>query len=98
MATLTVKSVVIDPEENPNDADWVAVILALPDFKIVTIRPLIDIISDPAASVVNVYVENVLVFVEVGFGRLNGNVPYSRGITTKFDNTGTVSVAIYTYS
>jgi hypothetical protein len=98
MATFTVKSVVIDPEENPNDADCVAVIFALPDFKIVTVRPLIDMNSDPEVSVVKVYVENVLVFVEVGFVRLNGGVPYSRGKTTKFDNTGTISVAIYTYS
>jgi hypothetical protein len=98
IATFTVKSVLIDPEEYPKDADCVAVIIALPDFRIVTVRPLIDIISAPKASVVKVYVENVLLFVEVGFVRLNGGIPYTRGITTKLDNTGVNSVAIYTYS
>jgi hypothetical protein len=87
---------VIDPEANPNDADCVAVIYAFPAFKIVTLRPLIDIISDPEASVVKVYVENVLVFVDVGFVKSKGGEPYTRAGTTKFDNTGAIRFAIYT--
>jgi hypothetical protein len=76
VATFTVKSVLIDAVEKPNDADCVAVIMALPDFKIVTVRPFMDITdSAPKLSVVNVYVEIELVFVDVGFVKSNGGDP-----------------------
>jgi hypothetical protein len=54
IAIFTVKILVIDAEENPSDADCVAVIFAFPAFRIVTVSPLIDIICDPEVSVVNV--------------------------------------------
>jgi hypothetical protein len=54
VAIFTVKILVIDAEENPSDAVCVAVIFAFPAFRIVTVSPLIDIICDPAVSVVNV--------------------------------------------
>jgi hypothetical protein len=98
VATFTVNNVVIDPEENPEEADCVAVINALPAFKIVTVRPLIDMICAPELSVVNVNIENVLVLVEVGSVKSNGDDPNARGDTAKFDNTGCISVAMYTYS
>jgi hypothetical protein len=75
VATFTVNNVLIDPDENPKDADCVAVMIAFPDFKIVTVRPFIEITSAPGLSVVNVYVENVLVFVDVGSVKLNGGEP-----------------------
>jgi hypothetical protein len=75
VATFTVNNVRIDPEANPNDANCVAVIYALPDFKIVTVRPFIEITSAPGLSVVNVYVEKVLVFVDVGSVKMNGGEP-----------------------
>jgi hypothetical protein len=45
---------------------------------------------------VKVYVENVLVFVDVGFVKSKGGEPYTRAGTTKFDNTGAIRFAIYT--
>jgi len=97
IAIFTVKIIVIDAEENPSVADCVAVIFAFPAFRIVTVSPLIDIICDPEVSVVNVKVASALVFVEVGLDRVNGTDPYTRGSTTKFDNTGTCSVPIDVY-
>jgi hypothetical protein len=97
VAIFIVKFVLIDAEENPNVADCVAVIVALPAFSIVTVSPLIEINCDPEESVVNVYVANTLVFVEVGFDRVNGIDPKTRGATTKLDNIGTCNVPIYVY-
>lgn len=85
----------IEPDEKPKDGDCVAVIVAFPDFIMVTVRPDIDITSNPEASVVNVKVENVLVFDDIGFVKSKGGEPNTRGITTKFDNTGGISVAMY---
>ena len=47
VATFTVNNVRIDPDENPKDADCVAVMIAFPDFIIVTVRPVMEINSDP---------------------------------------------------
>jgi hypothetical protein len=86
MATFTEKVAVIDPEVYTDVAACVAVIVTVPDFKMVRRLPA-DIVATSVSLLVNV---NSPLLVEVGFGNSNGPDPYIRGSITKFDNSGVV--------
>jgi hypothetical protein len=86
MATFTEKVAVIDPEVYTDVAACVAVIVTVPDFKMVRRLPA-DIVAISVSLLVNV---NSPLLVEVGFGNSNGADPYTRGSIMKFDNTGVV--------
>jgi hypothetical protein len=89
VAIFTVKSAVMDADKNPASTPRVAVIVVLPDFRIVTSRP--DMVATSVLLLVNVNIPPL--GEDVGSVKLNGTVPYTRGATTKLVNTGVVIVA-----
>lgn len=93
VARFTVKFAVIVADENPGLGDCIAVITACPALTIVTVLP--DMSATATLLLANVNPATGLVFVETGFVKSNGAVPYTRGATTKFERIG-VMVAIYT--
>lgn len=93
VAIFTVKFAVIVADENPDDTACIAVMTACPALTIVTVLP--DMVATATLLLVNVNVAAGLVFVDTGFVKSNGAVPYTRGATLKFVRIGVV-VAIYT--
>ena len=87
------KFVEILADEYPGVAVCVAVITVWPALIMVTVRP--DMSATAVLLDVNVNVAAELVFVDAGFVKSNGAVPYARGATLKFVSIG-VMVAIYT--
>jgi CRISPR/Cas system-associated exonuclease Cas4 (RecB family) len=71
VATLTVKIAVIDAEVYSETALWVAVIIVLPEFIMVT-SPLGVTVATSILLLVNI---NVPLLVEVGSVNWNGDVP-----------------------
>ena len=94
VAIFTVKLAVINADEYPGVAACVALITVCPALIMVTVRP--DMSATAVLLDVNVNVAAELVFVDVGFVKINGGYPYARGATLKFVSIG-VMVAIYTY-
>jgi hypothetical protein len=92
VATFTVNDREIEAElKNGSVAACVAVIIVVPDFNIVTIRPEID--ATVGSLLVNVNAPTL--FVETGIGNSNVDTePKVRGGTSNAVNTGVV--AIYT--
>jgi hypothetical protein len=93
VAIFTVKLAVINADEYPVVAACVAVIMDCPALMMVTVRP--DMSATAVLLLVNVKFAAESVFVDVGFVKSNGAVPYTRGATLKFVSIG-VMVAIYT--
>jgi hypothetical protein len=93
VARFTVKFAVFITDENPGVAACITVITVCPALTIVTVLP--DMSATATLLLVNVNVAAGLVFVETGFVKSNGAVPYTRGATTKVERVG-VMVAIYT--
>ncbi len=93
VARFTVKLAVMDADEYPGVAVWVAVITVCPALRMVTVLP--DMIATAVLLLVNVNVAAVLVFVDVGCNRSNCALPYTRGVTLKFVSIGVI-VVIYT--
>jgi hypothetical protein len=93
VARFTVKFAVIVADECPGVAACIAVITACPALTIVTVLP--DIPATATLLLANVNVAAGLIFVDTGFVKSNGAVPYTRGATLKLVRIG-VTVAIYT--
>jgi hypothetical protein len=76
----------MDADKTPASTARVAVIVVLPDFRIVTIRP--DMVATSVLLLVNVNTPPL--GEDEGSVKLNGAVPYTRGATTKLVKTGVV--------
>ena len=84
----------MDADKTPASTDRVAVIVVLPDFSIVTVRP--DMVATSVLLLVNVNIPPL--GSDVGLVKLNdASVPYTRGATTKLVNTGVVMAAATDY-
>jgi len=89
VAIFTVKTAVMDADVYPVSTARVAVIVVLPAFRIVTLRP--DMVATSVLLLVNVNIPPL--GEDEGSVKSNGAVPYTRGATTKLVNTGVVMVA-----
>jgi hypothetical protein len=86
VAIFTVKTAVMDADVYPVSTARVAVIVVLPAFRIVTLRP--DMVAISVLLLVNVNIPPL--GEDEGSVKSNGAVPYTRGATTKLVNTGVV--------
>jgi hypothetical protein len=86
VAIFTVKSAVMDADKTPVSTARVAVIVVLPAFRIVTLRP--DMVATSVLLLVNVNIPPL--GEDEGSVKSNGAVPYIRGATTKLVKTGVV--------
>ena len=93
VAIFTVKFAVIVADEYPGVAACVAVITVCPALIIVTVRP--DMSATAVLLLVNVNVAAESVFVDTGFVKTNGAVPYTRGATLKFVSIGVMVAILY---
>jgi hypothetical protein len=89
VAIFTVKTAVMDADVYPVSTARVAVIVVLPAFRIVTLRP--DMVAISVLLLVNVNIPPL--GEDEGSVKSNGAVPYTRGATTKLVKTGVVMVA-----
>jgi hypothetical protein len=95
VAIFTVKFELIVADEYPGVAACVAVITVCPALIMVTVRP--DMSATAVLLLVNVNVAAESVFVDTGFVKINGAVPYTRGATLKFVSIGVmVAISIHT--
>jgi hypothetical protein len=80
----------MDADKTPASTARVAVIVVLPDLRIVTVRT--DMVATSVLLLVNVNIPPL--GSDVGLVKLNdASVPYTRGATTKLVNNGVVMVA-----
>jgi hypothetical protein len=86
VAIFTVKTAVMDADVYPVSTARVAVIVVLPAFRIVTLRP--DMVAISVLLLVNVNIPPL--GEDEGSVKSNGAVPYTRGATTKLVKTGVV--------
>ena len=90
VAIFTVKTAVMDADKTPASTARVAVIVVLPDLRIVTVRT--DMVATSVLLLVNVNIPPI--GSDVGLVKLNdASVPYTRGATTKLVTNGVVMVA-----